>query len=134
MLIALLIQNPYLYKIIPKKIENLYNFKMKGLKLFLEIKKICETKKKIKTEQILEFYRNSKKYYIIKKMSNWEHMIPKKKIKNVFYDYAKNVTKKYLEYRQHFLICKEKLQGLKKKEKVELWEINKKIFKKYKTI
>ncbi|WP_343190128.1 hypothetical protein [Buchnera aphidicola] len=131
-LIGLLVQNPNLFKIIPKKIENLSNKNILGINLFLEIKKICKKYKKIKTCQILELYRNSKKYYIIKKMSCWQHMILKKKIKNVFLDSIKIIYKQNLENKQNFLINKEKTVGLNKEEKKKLWKINKLIFKKYK--
>ncbi|WP_343154817.1 hypothetical protein RJK70_00215 [Buchnera aphidicola (Pseudoregma panicola)] len=132
MLIGLLIQNPKLYKMIPNKIKNLNNKNILGLNIILKIKKICKKYKKVNTGQILELYRNSKKYYIIKKMSIWNHMIYKKKIKNVFLDLIKNIFKKDLEFKQNFLINKERHKGLTKKEKIKLWKINKKIFKKYK--
>lgn len=59
-------------------------------------------------------------------------MIYKKKIKDVFLDLIKNIFKKDLEFKQNFLINKERHKGLTKKEKIKLWKINKKIFKKYK--
>lgn len=128
-LISLLIQNPNLSKLVPstKKFENK---QIKGLPIFLDILKTCSNHLIINTGQLLEFYRDSKIINILKILSKWDHMIIKDKIENMFLDLIKNVYSKILEKRQENLIAKERIKGLTKNEKKEIWSINKKLSKK----
>ncbi|CAL4318434.1 DNA primase [Buchnera aphidicola] len=128
-LISLLIQNPNLSRLVSST-EKFENKKIKGLPIFLEILKTCSNNPIINTGQLLEFYRNSKIINILKILSKWDHMIIREKIENMFLDLIKNTYSKILEKRQENLIAKERVKGLTKNEKKEIWSINKKLSKK----
>lgn len=128
-LISLLIQNPNLAKLVPST-KKFKNEKIKGLPIFLEILKTCSDNPNLNTGQLLEFYRNSKIINILKILSKWDHMIIKEKIQNMFLDLLKNTYRKILEKKQETLIAKERVKGLTKDEKKEIWSINKKLSKK----
>ncbi|CAL4318278.1 DNA primase [Buchnera aphidicola (Eriosoma lanigerum)] len=121
-IIGLLIQNPKLSKFVPKKIT-IIKFNIKGFDIFLDLFKTCISNPKYKTGQILELYRNSKIENILKKLTIWDHMIIKEKIKNVFLDSLTMIYNQKLEKQYYNLIMKEKNQGLNKNEKKELWSI-----------
>ncbi|ANZ22304.1 DNA primase [Buchnera aphidicola (Diuraphis noxia)] len=125
-LIALLIQNPDLAIIAPP-IKKLKKIKIKGLYIFLEILQICLDYPKIKTGQILEFYRNTNINNILKMLSRWDHMIVQEEIQNMFLDLLTNIYDKILEERQEYLIAQERTIGLTMTEKKEIWSINKKL-------
>ncbi|CAL4042128.1 DNA primase [Buchnera aphidicola] len=125
-LISLLLQNPYLAEIIPS-VKKLTYLKIKGLSLFLELVQICIKNPKLKTGQILEFYRDTDSVYILYKLAKWDHMIIEKEIKNVFLDLLSGLYNKILEIRQELLIDQERKKGLNNAEKNELWSINKKL-------
>ncbi|QNS01804.1 MAG: DNA primase [Buchnera aphidicola (Pentalonia nigronervosa)] len=130
-LIGLLVQNPHLSKITPE-LKQFENAKIKGLSIFLEILNTCTKYPNINTGQLLELYRDKKIIHILKILSRWDHMIVQKEISNVFLDSLTNIYNKILEKRQEYLISKERLIGLKKCEKQEIWNINKKLSKKCK--
>ncbi|AWH90703.1 DNA primase [Buchnera aphidicola (Melanaphis sacchari)] len=128
-LIGLLIQNPCLSELVPS-IKKFKNIKIKGLSIFLEILKTCLNNPTFNTGQLLEFYRDKKIINIIKILSKWDHMIVQEEIQNMFTDLLKNIYKKDLEQKRDDLISKERLIGLTKYEKEEIWSINKKLCKK----
>ncbi|QCI22521.1 DNA primase [Buchnera aphidicola] len=128
-LIGLLIQNPSLAKIAPS-ITKFKNLKIKGLPIFLEILQTCLDNPNIKTGQLLELYRNTKIINVLKILARWDHMIIQKEIQNMFLDLLMNIYDKILEKRQEYLISKERIKGLKMREKKEIWSINKALSKK----
>ncbi|ALD15024.1 DNA primase [Buchnera aphidicola (Aphis glycines)] len=125
-LIGLLVQNPNLSKLV-NSTKKFKNSKIKGIPIFLEILKTCLENPSFNTGQLLEFYRNSKIIHILKILSTLDHMIVEEKIQNVFLDLLNNIYKKDLEKRQEYLISKERIHGLTKNEKKEIWSINKKL-------
>jgi len=128
-LIALLLQNPYLVKYIIS-IKKLINAKIKGLSFFLKLVKTCSKNPKLHTGQILEIYRDTDEIKIFYKLAQWNHMIVNEAIKNVFLDLLKGLYNKVLEIRQESLINQERKKGLNKNEKNELWKINKRLIQK----
>lgn len=128
-LIGLLIQNPHLFAIAPS-IEKFKNIKIKGLPIFLNILQTCIDNPDINTGQLLEFYRNSEIIHILKILARWDHMIVEEEISNMFLDLLMNIYDKILQERQEHLIAQERVTGLTKSEKQEIWSINKALSKK----
>ncbi|BBI01062.1 DNA primase [Buchnera aphidicola (Nipponaphis monzeni)] len=127
-LMSLLVQNPWLVNSIPQPFKFVH-FKMPGVPFFLELLNLCMKYSYINTGQLIEFYRPSKKFEIVKKIAKWDNMIVNNQIENVFLDALTDLCSKGLEIRQENLIIKERAQGLDKKEKIELWNINKELAK-----
>ncbi|WP_422667521.1 DNA primase [Buchnera aphidicola] len=128
-LIGLLIQNPSLAQIVPKKL-NFNNIKIKGLPIFLEILKTCIKFPNLNTGQLLELYRDQKIINIFKMLAKWDHMIAPKEIKTMFLDLLININNKILQKRQEYLISQERITGLTINEKKEVWSINQSLSKK----
>ncbi|WP_343153755.1 DNA primase [Buchnera aphidicola (Mindarus keteleerifoliae)] len=126
MLISLLIQNPAISQIIPN-LSELKLIKLPGISLFLDILYNCKKNKNINTGQLIELYRNSKKKNILLKLIQWDNMIIKKEIKNVFLDNLINLYNTALRNRQELLILKDRIKNLNVSEKKELWLINKEL-------
>ncbi|WP_115956175.1 DNA primase [Candidatus Purcelliella pentastirinorum] len=130
-LIALLIQNPKLINLINNKLNNkeIKKLKIPGIKIFIHLTKYCKKIKKINTGQLLELYRGNKYYRIINHLSTWDHMI-KKKDQNLFLNDGLNKIYKFiLQKQQNKLLKKAKTDGLNKKNKIILWNINKTLAK-----
>lgn len=125
-LIALLIQNPWLVSTLPS-LKHLKNVNMLGLSFFLELIKKCTETPHYHTGQILEIYRNTTVFKHLTDLAKWDHMIDDNKIEKVFSDSLAKVYNIILEDKQNKLISKERQKGLNKKEKYELWSINKKL-------
>ncbi|CAL4318135.1 DNA primase [Buchnera aphidicola] len=123
-LISLIIQNPDLIKIIPYPINDLKISKIEGLSLFIQIFQLCQKYKNINTGQILELYRNKKNKNNIYKLSCWENMIDKKKIKYVFIDLIEKMYKKILDNRYHQLMWNYRFKKINLKQKKMLWKIH----------
>lgn len=124
-LISLIIQNPILSTILPFKIYELKKINIPGISLFLEIFKICKKNNNINTGQIIELYRNQKKFFIIQKLAYWNNLIHNKKKNKVFIDLIKKIYNIALEKKYNLLIMKDRLKKLQLKEKYLLWKINK---------
>ncbi|WP_343152833.1 DNA primase [Buchnera aphidicola] len=126
-LIALLIQDPKIAKIIPD-LSELKLIKIPGISLFLDIFYNCKKKENINTGQLLELYRHSKKN-ILSKLIQWDHMIVQKEARNVFLDTLINLFNTILRNRQESLISKDRIKNINTSEKKELWLINKELSK-----
>ncbi|WP_343155177.1 DNA primase [Buchnera aphidicola (Kurisakia onigurumii)] len=128
-LIGLLIQNPIFVKLISHIPDIKHTIKIPGLYFFLNLVKICINYSIMNTAQLIEYYRKSNQFNVVKKIAKWNHMIDEKKKKYVFIDSVKNLKKIILEHTYENLIFKERSQGLNKNEKIKLWEINKELSK-----
>ncbi|OQM34156.1 toprim domain-containing protein [bacterium endosymbiont of Pedicinus badii] len=126
-LIALLLENPKLYRIVAN-LNSLKNACIPGIKIFIDMLSVCKKNPKISTKKLLKHYKKKRFYKKMKTLSSWNHMIEKKEIEKVFLNNTKKVLNSILENRRNFLIFKERKEGLKKEEKRELWSISKKIF------
>lgn len=130
-LIALLIQNPTLINNISNKLNNekIKDLKIPGIKIFINLIKFCILNKNINTGQLLELYRGTNHYKIINYLSTWNHMIKKKDQCIFFKDGLKKICNFILQKQQNELLTKAKLEGLNKKNKIILWNINKTLAK-----
>jgi DNA primase len=127
-LISLIIQNPKLHKL-NLNIKKISKIKKKGIQTFLNIFKVCKKKKISNTGILLEEYREKKKYFILKYLSNWKNMISKKKIKETFLEIINNLYIKKIQKKIKKLLLKEKKKNLKKKDKIKIWSLKNKIIK-----
>lgn len=120
LLIALLLQNPYLVKFVPD-ISALQALKEPGFDLLTELVKNCQENAGMSMGGLLEYYREHAQYKIIEKLANWDHLITPENIEKTFIEtldflYAKLVNVRILE-----LQAKDRTSGeLTLQEKQEL--------------
>ncbi|WII23722.1 DNA primase [Buchnera aphidicola] len=132
-LVSLIIQNPQLHQL-NINFSKISKIKNKGIKIFSKIIKICKKKKILNTGILLEEYRNNKKYYIIKYLSNWKNLISQNKIKKTFLEIINFLYIQKLKKKIKKLLSKEKNKKLTKKDKIKIWILKKKILQKEKTL
>ncbi|WMY97469.1 MAG: DNA primase [Arsenophonus sp.] len=116
-LINLLIKNPKFVNLIFDYDQKIEKYNYPGLKLFLELIKICKKYPQINTHQILEIYRNTKYKRQLEKLLIWNIPIDNKKNKKIFQDALKHLYYILLNKKIELLIYKEKTTGLNKEEK-----------------
>ncbi|AEH39629.1 DNA primase [Buchnera aphidicola (Cinara tujafilina)] len=128
LLISLLLQNPELAKEI-KNIKKINKFHVVGINIFVDLLKILHKNPNLATNQLIEYYRNSKLEKIFKYLIVWNHMIGKNKIYPTFLELLKKIKIQNLEYKYTYFLTKERKEGLNITEKKKLWKINQKIVK-----
>ncbi|BAP58627.1 DNA primase [Candidatus Tachikawaea gelatinosa] len=120
LLVALLIQNPYLSKIVPS-LNIIDTSKIVGLSLFMQIVKHCKDNDNLKTANLLELYRQTNLKKTIEKLSIYDHMIDKKKIKTVFQDSLVNILHLLINRHLEILIANDRKYGLNASDKQKFW-------------
>ncbi|MGK2896927.1 MAG: DNA primase [Candidatus Makana argininalis] len=127
-LLGLIIQYPKLsFNVL--KLNTIEKYNKPGIKLFIEIVKICNLLPKINTGQLLENYRYSKFYLYLKKLAIWNHMITDEMIKITFLDALSNLYNSIIKEKLEFLINKGRNNILTSKEKKKIWYLNKSLIK-----
>lgn len=132
-LIRLLIQNPKLSKWI-SSISELQKIKNNKILTFVQLAKICKLYPNINTDQLLEHYeKNTGNYtsFSLKHLRNWNHMIADNMVEITFIDALIKLYNKILEQRQNMLISLDRMSNLTKKERQELWLLNKTLSKNF---
>ena len=123
LLIALLLQNPYLVKFVPD-ISALQTLKEPGFDLLTELVANCQQNAGISMGGLLEHYREHPQYKIVETLANWEHLVIPENIEETFIEtldflYAKLVNIRILE-----LQAKDRTTGeLTLQEKQELMSL-----------
>ncbi|QJC30428.1 DNA primase [Enterobacteriaceae endosymbiont of Neohaemonia nigricornis] len=125
LLISILIQYPYLSNIVPP-IQLFKTSNIHGLSFFIKLIKVCSNEN-ITTQNIIEYYKNTKFKQSLEILAKWNHMIPNNQIEELFIQLINKLKINILEDRQNYLISLERQQGLSIKQKNELWSLNKKI-------
>lgn len=128
-LIGLLIQHPKLVNLIPT-IQGLEQYvQNNNIMIFIDLIYTCKTYTISNSAQLLEYYRNNKFFLKLETLAYWNHMITNDMIEITFIDALIKLYNLMLEKQQMILINKDRTSKLKKKERLELWLINKSLSK-----
>lgn len=128
-LIGLLIQNPKLVKLIPT-IQGLEKYTQNNIIIFIDLIHTCKKYPISTSAQLLEHYRSNKIFSKLETLAHWNHMITNDMIEITFIDALTKLYNLTLEKHQTMLINKDRISKLTKKERLELWIINKTLSKK----
>ncbi|HGO5855201.1 TPA: DNA primase [Mannheimia haemolytica] len=118
LLIALLIQNPYLVKFVPD-VTALATLKDPGFALLTDIVATCQQNAGISMGGLLEHYREDPQYKIVEALANWDHLELPENIERTFIDTLDFLYAKLVELRKEELIAKDRTVGLTDDEKKE---------------
>lgn len=118
-LIALLLQNPELVKFVPD-LEPLKNLDEPGYDLLVELTALCREKVGISAGQLLEHWRDTKQQKTLEKLLAWNHLIEGDKIEDTFRETLRYFYLQLVDKRIHWLIAKDRAEGLDLNEKKEL--------------
>ncbi|HHW7579712.1 TPA: DNA primase [Mannheimia haemolytica] len=118
LLIALLIQNPYLVKFVPD-VTALATLKDPGFTLLTDIVATCQQNAGISMGGLLEHYRDDPQYKIVEALANWDHLELPENIERTFIDTLDFLYAKLVELRKEELIAKDRTVGLTDDEKKE---------------
>ena len=118
-LIALLLQNPELVKFVPD-LEPLKNLDEPGYDLLVELTALCREKVGISAGQLLEHWRDTKQQKTLEKLLAWNHLIEDDKIEDTFRETLRYFYLQLVDKRIHWLIAKDRAEGLDLNEKKEL--------------
>ena len=118
-LVALLLQNPELVKFVPD-LEPLKNLDEPGYDLLAELTALCREKVGISTGQLLEHWRDTKQQKTLEKLLAWNHLIEDDKIEDTFRETLRYFYLQLVDKRIHWLITKDRVEGLDLNEKKEL--------------
>lgn len=118
LLIALLIQNPYLVKFVPD-VSALASLKDPGFTLLTDIVATCQQNAGISMGGLLEHYREDPQYKIVEALANWDHLELPENIERTFIDTLDFLYAKLVELRKEELIAKDRTVGLTDDEKKE---------------
>lgn len=135
-LTGLLIQNPKLSKLVPI-LSELKVLKNNKIIVFMQLVKICKSYPNLNTDQLLQYYCRSIKnqlFLYLKTLSHWNHMIANDMIEITFIDALTQLYNLILEQRQNALIALDRMSGLTKKERQELWLLNQTLSTSYNNI
>ncbi len=116
LLIALLIQNPYLVKFVPD-VSALASLKDPGFTLLTDIVATCQQNAGISMGGLLEHYREDPQYKIVEALANWDHLELPENIERTFIDTLDFLYAKLVELRKEELIAKDRTVGLTDDEK-----------------
>ena len=118
-LVALLLQNPDLVKFVPD-LEPLKNLDEPGYDLLVELTALCREKVGISAGQLLEHWRDTKQQKTLEKLLAWNHLIEDDKIEDTFRETLRYFYLQLVDKRIHWLIAKDRAEGLDLNEKKEL--------------
>ena len=118
-LVALLLQNPELVKFVPD-LEPLKNLDEPGYDLLAELTALCREKVGISAGQLLEHWRDTKQQKTLEKLLAWNHLIEDDKIEDTFRETLRYFYLQLVDKRIHWLIAKDRSEGLDLNEKKEL--------------
>ena len=118
-LVALLLQNPELVKFVPD-LEPLKNLDEPGYDLLAELTALCREKVGISAGQLLEHWRDTKQQKTLEKLLAWNHLIEDDKIEDTFRETLRYFYLQLVDKRIHWLIAKDRAEGLDLNEKKEL--------------
>ncbi|MFI4847274.1 MAG: DNA primase [Candidatus Makana argininalis] len=127
-LMGLIIQYPKLAFHV-SKFKKIKKSNKPGIKLFIEMVKICNLLPKINTGQLLENYRYSKFYLYFKKLAIWNHMIIDEMIEVTFLDALSKLYDSIIQEKLESLIIKGRINILTTEEKKKIWYLNKSLTK-----
>ncbi len=129
-LIALLVQNPRLAKLIPS-LESFKHLQKAGLPLFVKLAQICLAQPGLTSGQLLELYRDHKLRQHLETLVTWNHMIVEDRLEQTFLDTLASLYDSLLKHRLEALIAQARKYDLNQKEREEVRSLNEVLAKKY---
>lgn len=121
-LIALLLQNTNLAKIVPD-LSPLKVLQEPGLDLFEKIVILCRENVGIRAGQILEHWRDTEYSQALEILATWDHAVDDDKIEQEFRETLIHLYKQLVDKRIEELIGQERMVGLTNDEKIELAQL-----------
>lgn len=118
LLIALLLQNPYLVKYVPD-VSSLQQLKEPGFDLLTDLVNTCQQHSGITMGGLLEHYREHPQAQIIEVLANWDHLVRTEYLESTFIETLDFLYAKLVELRKEELIAKDRTEGLSSEEKEE---------------
>lgn len=119
LLIALLLQNSYLAKLVPD-LTSLKSLEIKGLDVFEELVALCNTHQGITLGGILENYRDKNLFKTLEILAKWDHLVASENVERTFVETLDFFYAKTIESKIEHLIAKDRSVGLNPTEKEEL--------------
>ncbi|WP_040977440.1 DNA primase [Necropsobacter massiliensis] len=121
-LIALLLQNPELIRLVPN-LSALKILDEPGFDLFEKLTALCRERIGMTTGQILEHWRDTEYSRPLEILAAWNHLIDEEKIEDTFRETLKYFYLQLVEKNIEILIAKERAGGLNADEKLELAQL-----------
>lgn len=117
--IGLLVQHPQLAKEVDF-LPDLAEMGIPGIELFLSVQLTCLNNEHYSTAQIIETFRNTPEYDILKKLAAWPHNIREEALGDYFKHTFKFIEDQCLNVRLETLLMKDKTAGLSSDERREV--------------
>ncbi|PPI88510.1 DNA primase [Candidatus Pantoea edessiphila] len=128
-LLALLIQNPKL-SVLVTSFDDVSEYKIVGLPIFMELVKQCNKNPKLNTSQLLELYRGTNFINKLETLALWNHMIVDEQIKVVFQDSLNKIRDNLREQQLESLISRDRIKKLNSEERNKFWALSQTFAKK----
>ncbi|QLB20564.1 DNA primase [Vespertiliibacter pulmonis] len=120
-LIALLLQNPNLVRLVSDEIQLLKQLEEKGVELFLTLVSICQQHMGITMGGLLEHLRDSENYRHLEILADWDHLVAPEHVEETFKETLKFFYKKFVEREIERLQAKDRqTEGLNSEDKQAL--------------
>ena len=120
--LALLLEHPHI-AIDLGDVSVLKPLTMPGIPLLVQVLDICLQNPKIKTPQLLEYFRGSEQGAQLAKLMCWQHHIESDAAKDVFLDSIEKLLNNFVEQRAEVLLQKARAGQMTQAEKQELQAI-----------
>ncbi|MFC3031467.1 DNA primase [Pseudoalteromonas fenneropenaei] len=117
--IGLLIQHPQLAQAVDY-LPELAEMAIPGIALFLQLQQLCLAQPTANTAQLIEFFRDSKEYEVLKKLAGWPHNIRDEALEKQFQQTFQFIEDQCLNLHLETLLIKEKTEGLSSEERQEV--------------
>jgi len=120
--IALLLEHPHIV-IELGDISVLEPLNIPGVDLLMQLLKLCQQNPKIKTAQLLEYFRDTDQGKQLAKLMCWQHHVEADAAANVFLDSIEKLLNDFVEQRAEFLLQKARMKKITPQERQELQAI-----------
>ncbi len=120
--IALLLEHPHIANELAD-ISVLEPLNVPGVDLLMQLLKVCQDNPKIKTAQLLEYYRDTAQGKQLAKLMCWQHHVEADAAADVFLDSIEKLLDNFVEQRAEFLLQKARMKQITVQERQELQAI-----------
>ena len=120
--IALLLEHPHIITELGD-ISALQPLEIPGVDLLRQLLMLCQQNPKIKTAQLLEYFRGTEQGKQLSKLMCWQHHVEATAAQAVFLDSIEKLLDNFVEQRAEFLLQKARSGQITKQEKQELQTI-----------
>jgi DNA primase len=120
--IALLVEHPHIVTELGD-VSVLEPLKVPGVDLLTQLLKLCQQNPKIKTAQLLEYFRDTTEGKQLAKLMCWQHHVEADAAADVFLDSIEKLLNDFVEKRAEFLLQKARVKQITPQERQELQAI-----------